>query len=509
MYSKIMTCVLEGLQGYAIEVEADIARGLQAFNIVGLPDISIKESKERVRSAITNSGYTFPIGRITINLAPANLKKEGSQLDISIAVAILTAFGVIYNIPSRDIAFIGELSLDGRIMSIQGALPMAISLKELGFKKVIVPDDNREECSLVKGIEIIPVKTLKDLVAYLNNELKIENYNDEIFNLGNVNPSYHVDFSEIKGQEKLKRAMEIAAAGEHNLIMIGPPGAGKTMAAMRLPTILPPLNFEEAIECTKIYSVSGNLKENKLIMERPFRAPHHSSSSVAIIGGGRIPMPGEISLAHNGALFLDELPEFNKSTIEVLRQPLEEKTITISRANATLTYPANFIFIAGMNPCPCGYYGDESHECNCSLPQIQKYLAKVSRPILDRIDIHIEVEPVKLEELTSNEETENSENIRNRVVNARNIQAKRYRKERIKTNGQMNNRLIKKYIKLDNELNIILEKAYDKYKFSARTINKILKLSRTIADLDNKDNITANHLLEAIRYRTVDSKYWG
>ncbi|QQK08612.1 YifB family Mg chelatase-like AAA ATPase [Miniphocaeibacter halophilus] len=509
MYSKIMTCVLEGLQGYAIEVEADIARGLQAFNIVGLPDISIKESKERVRSAITNSGYTFPIGRITINLAPANLKKEGSQLDISIAVAILTAFGVVYNVPSKDIAFIGELSLDGRIMSIQGALPMAISLKELGFKKVIVPDDNKEECSLVKGIEIIPVKNLKDLVDYLNNELKIENYNDEIFTLENLNPSYNVDFSEIKGQEKLKRAMEIAAAGEHNLIMIGPPGAGKTMAAMRLPTILPPLNFEEAIECTKIYSVSGNLRENKLIMERPFRAPHHSSSSVAIIGGGRIPMPGEISLAHNGALFLDELPEFNKSTIEVLRQPLEEKNITISRANATLTYPANFIFIAGMNPCPCGYYGDETHECNCTLPQIQKYLAKVSRPILDRIDIHIEVEPVKLEKLTSNEETENSENIRNRVVNARNIQAKRYRKEKIKTNGQMNNRLIKKYIKLNNELNIILEKAYDKYKFSARTINKILKLSRTIADLDNKDNITANHLLEAIRYRTVDSKYWG
>ena len=509
MYSKIMTCVLEGLNGYAIEVEADIARGLQSFNIVGLPDISIKESKERVRSAISNSGYTFPIGRITINLAPANLKKEGSQLDISIAISILTAFGVIYNIPSNNTAFIGELSLDGRIMSIQGALPMVISLKELGFKKIIVPEDNKEECSLVKGVNIIPVKSLKSLVDYLNDEIKIENYNDDIFTSTEINPNYDMDFSEIKGQENLKRAMEIAAAGEHNLIMIGPPGAGKTMAAMRLPTILPPLNFEEAIECTKIYSVSGNLKENKLIVERPFRAPHHTSSSVSIIGGGRIPMPGEVSLAHNGALFLDELPEFNRNTIEVLRQPLEEKEITISRANATLTYPANFLFIAGMNPCPCGYYGSEVHECSCTLPQIQRYLAKVSRPILDRIDIHIEVEPVKLNELTSNAESESSDTIRKRVIKARNIQNKRFKDEKIKTNGQMNNRLIKKYVKLSKELNVILEKSYDKYKFSARTINKILKLSRTIADLDGKENVESSHLLEAIRFRTVDTKYWS
>lgn len=504
-----MTCVLEGLNGYAIEVEADIARGLQSFNIVGLPDISIKESKERVRSAISNSGYTFPIGRITINLAPANLKKEGSQLDISIAISILTAFGVIYNIPSNNTAFIGELSLDGRIMSIQGALPMVISLKELGFKKIIVPEDNKEECSLVKGVNIIPVKSLKSLVDYLNDEIKIENYNDDIFTSTEINPNYDMDFSEIKGQENLKRAMEIAAAGEHNLIMIGPPGAGKTMAAMRLPTILPPLNFEEAIECTKIYSVSGNLKENKLIVERPFRAPHHTSSSVSIIGGGRIPMPGEVSLAHNGALFLDELPEFNRNTIEVLRQPLEEKEITISRANATLTYPANFLFIAGMNPCPCGYYGSEVHECSCTLPQIQRYLAKVSRPILDRIDIHIEVEPVKLNELTSNAESESSDTIRKRVIKARNIQNKRFKDEKIKTNGQMNNRLIKKYVKLSKELNVILEKSYDKYKFSARTINKILKLSRTIADLDGKENVESSHLLEAIRFRTVDTKYWS
>lgn len=509
MYSKIMTCVLEGLQGYSIEVEADIAKGLQSFNIVGLPDISIKESKERVRSAIKNSGFKFPIGRITINLAPANLKKEGSQLDMAIAVSILTAFGNIYNLPNDNTAFIGELALDGRVMNIQGALPMVISLKDLGYKKVIVPFDNKEECSLVNGIEIFPVKNLKDLVNFLNKEKEIEIYNDDIYSTTNTNPNYDIDFSEIKGQENLKRAMEIAAAGEHNLIMIGPPGAGKTMAAMRLPTILPPLSFDESIECTKIYSVSGDLKENKLVKERPFRSPHHTSSSVAIIGGGRIPMPGEISLAHNGALFLDELPEFNKSTIEVLRQPLEEKNITISRANATLTYPANFLFVAGMNPCKCGYFGDETKECTCSVVEIQRYLNKVSRPILDRIDIHIEVEPVELKDLTSDKKVESSEKIRKRVIKARKIQEKRYINEKIKTNGNMNNRLIKKYIILDNNLKKIMEKAYDKYKFSARTINKILKLSRTIADLEGKSNIEAKHLLEAIRYKTVDIKYWG
>ncbi|MDO5018050.1 MAG: YifB family Mg chelatase-like AAA ATPase [Lagierella massiliensis] len=509
MYSKIYTCFLEGLQGYKVEVEADIARGLQAFNIVGLADVSIKEAKERVRSAITNSGFKFPLGRITINLAPANLKKEGSQLDISIAIAILTAYGIVVKEPKDKMAFIGELALDGRLMAVDGALPMVISLKEMGFEKVIIPIENTEECSLVNGIDIIPVKNLNQLIEYLNENLEISPYNEDVFNNYEEESEYEIDFSEIKGQKNLKRAMEIAAAGEHNLLMIGPPGAGKTMAAMRLPTILPPLDFSESMECTKIYSVSGELKENKLIKKRPFRAPHHTSSSVSIIGGGRIPKPGEISLAHNGALFLDELPEFPKSTIEVLRQPLEEKTITISRANATLTYPANFLFIAGANPCPCGYYGSKDHECICSAFQIQRYLGKISRPILDRIDIHVDVKPVKLKDLTKETHEEKSSKIRERVIKARELQKKRFEKEKVKTNGQMNNRLIKKYVKLDDKLNSLLEISYEKYKFSARSINKILKLSRTIADLDESEEIKEKHLLEAIRFRTVDAKYWG
>lgn len=509
MYSKIMTCVLQGLDGFKIEVESDISTGLNSFNIVGLPDISIKESKERVRAAIGNSGYKFPIGRITINLAPANLKKEGSQLDLSIAISILTANGVIISPPAEDIAFIGELSLDGRIISIDGALPMIISLKELGFKKCIVPEDNKEECSLIDGIDIYPVKDLNQVVDFLNESLNIEPL--DIYKEDTTEyEDYELDFQDIKGQENLKRAMEISAAGNHNLIMIGPPGSGKTMAAMRLPSIMPKLSFEESIECTKIYSVTGNLKENKLIKNRPFRNPHHTSSSVALIGGGRIPKPGEISLAHNGTLFLDELPEFNKSTIEVLRQPLEEGSVTISRANASLTYPANFLLIAGMNPCPCGYYGQQTQQCTCTIPQIQRYLNKISKPILDRIDLHIEVSPVKFKDLTEKtKKEESSKEIRKRVVKAREIQKLRFINTNILYNSQMNSKEIDKYIKLDDDLKKICELAFHKYKFSARSFNKILKISRTIADLENSENIKKSHLLEAIRYRTVDKKYWG
>lgn len=508
MYSKIMTCVLQGLDGYKIEVESNIARGLNSFNIVGLPDTSINEAKERVRASIGNIGYKFPLGRITINLAPANLKKEGSQLDLAIAISILNANGIIINQPDNDTAFIGELALDGRILGVDGALPMIISLKELGFTKCILPYENKYECSLIDGIDIIPVKKLNQVIDYLNEDIKIEPL--EIIKTNqNIDIEYNMDFDEIKGQENLKRAMEISAAGNHNLLMIGPPGSGKTMAAMRLPTIIPNLDIEKSIECTKIYSVTGNLSKNKLITVSPFRNPHHTSSSVALIGGGRIPKPGEISLAHNGTLFLDELPEFNKSTIEVLRQPLEEGYVTISRANATLTYPADFLLIAGMNPCPCGHYGDQNNDCTCTLPQIQKYLNKISKPILDRIDIHIEVEPVNFDDLTDDNKTESSKDIKKRVKQARNIQKNRFKNSNIIYNSQMSNKEIKKYIILDDELNNIIKLAFKKYKFSARSFNKILKLTRTIADLDNSEKIKKIHLLEAIRYKTIDKKYWN
>ena len=505
MYSKIMTCVLIGLNGYEVEAESHIATGLPSFTIVGLPDTSIKESKERVRSALSISGYKFPLGRITINLAPANLKKEGSQMDLAIGISILSAMKQITGV-SKDTAFIGELSLDGRVVFVDGVLPMVISLMEKGFKKCIVPYDNRNEAGIVEGIEIIPVKTLRETVDYLNEQMEIFPYKTD--SNDSLTIEYDVDFSEIRGQEKLKRAMEIAAAGSHNLLMIGPPGSGKTMAALRFPTILPNLSFKESIECTKIYSISG-LNKGSLVTARPFRAPHHSASAISLIGGGKNPKPGEVSLAHNGVLFLDELPEFNKSTIEILRQPIEEGVAHISRVNSSVSYPANFMLITGMNPCPCGNYGDSFNECICSPGQIQKYLGKVSGPILDRIDIHIEVKRVKYKDFKENKPTETSSDIKKRVIKARKIQKERFRNDKIETNSQMSQKHIKKYIKLSEKLERIIEMAYDKYKFSARSFNKILKLSRTIADLKGSDEISSEDLLEAIRFRNLDKKYWG
>lgn len=353
MYSKINTCVLQGLNGHIVEVETDLSRGLPVFNIVGLPDTAIKESKERVRTAIKNSGYDFPLSRITINLAPANLKKEGSQIDLAIAVGILSADDVIHESDCSHIVFLGELSLDGKVNSIDGALPMVISMRELNISKCIVPFDNREECGVITDIEIIPVKNLNEVIDYINGELIIDPYVRENIIQQEKEKDFTIDFSDIKGQDGLKRALEVAAAGNHNMIIIGPPGSGKTMAARRLPTILPKLSFEEAIEVMKIYSISGLLNSKTLIEERPFRSPHHTASSISLIGGGRIPKPGEVSLAHNGVLFLDELPEFQKNVLEVLRQPIEDGIVHISRVNATLSYPAKFMFIASMNPCPC------------------------------------------------------------------------------------------------------------------------------------------------------------
>ena len=509
MYSKVKTCVLQGLNGFVVEVETDISKGLPVFNIVGLPDISIKESKERVRTSIKNSGYEFPLNRITINLAPANIKKEGSQIDLAIAVGILSAMGMVVECNFSNIAFIGELALDGKVNKIEGALPMVISLREKGIKSIVIPYENKDECGIIDDINIIPVKNLNQLISFLKGNEKIKSYKRDISELLKIEEKLEEDFADIKGQEGLKRALEVAASGFHNIIIIGSPGSGKTMSARRLPTILPDLTFEESIETTKIYSVAGLLNKNSLINKRPFRSPHHTASSSSLIGGGRIPKPGEVSLAHNGVLFLDELPEFKKNALEALRQPIEDGNVTISRVNATLNYPSKFMLVASMNPCPCGYLGDPNHECTCTVNSIDKYLGKISQPLLDRIDIHIEVMPVEYNDLSGNIKTESSQDIKKRVNKAREIQLKRYSNENIFSNGQLTAKGVKNYCKLDNKSEKIMKQAFKKFKFSARSYNKILKVGRTIADLDGEEIIREKHILEAIQYRSLDKKYWG
>lgn len=506
MYSSIRSAVLLGIVGAELKVECDLAQAKCNFTIVGLADKAINESRERCTAAIFNSGFRFPQKKITINLSPANIKKEGSHTDLPIAISILEADGVIEERRTDDFVFLGELGLDGKIVPIDGVLPMVLSMRDMGFKKFVVPYENRMECSILDDVKVYPVKTLKETVEFLNGNLEIAP--SHIVEPMDLEPEYDVDFSEIKSQENLKRAFEIAAAGNHNILIIGPPGSGKTMAARRLPTILPDMTLEESIESTKIYSVSGLLKETGLMRTRPFRSPHHTASSVSIVGGGRIPKPGEVSLAHNGVLFLDELPEFQRSTLEVLRQPMEDKVVSISRINAQIKYPANFMFVASMNPCPCGYYGDPNHNCTCTQSQIDRYLGKISNPLLDRIDIHVEVNAVKYDELKSDKPAETSKEIRKRVNKARNRQIERYKDIGITNNAELNGKAIKKFIHLGEAETQILDMAYKKYKFSARAYNKILKLSRTIADLAESDEIKTEHVLEALRYRSFDSKYF-
>ncbi|MDO5037961.1 MAG: YifB family Mg chelatase-like AAA ATPase [Tissierellia bacterium] len=507
MYAKVNTCSLQGLDGHLVEVETDLTQGLPKLTIVGLPDAAIREAGERVRSAIKNSAFEYPMSRITINLSPANLKKDGSQMDLAIAMSILMASGHIKAQNLDQWVFLGELQLNGKIGPIIGALPMVISLREAGIKGCLVPKANEKECAVVADMEIFAVDSLKEVVEFLNQERDLPR--SYVENPLEDRRQDSLDFADIRGQDQVKRAMEIAAAGAHNLLMIGPPGSGKSMSAKRLPSILPALSFEEAIEVTKIYSVAGLLEDKKLMTRRPFRAPHHTASSVALIGGGAIPKPGEISLSHQGVLFLDELPEFQSKVLEVLRQPMEDGTIHISRANASLTYPSNFQLVAAMNPCPCGNYKNPHQACTCSMSAINRYLSKISHPLLDRMDLHVEVSPVDYKDLSGKEKGESSASIRQRVEVARDRQKARYKGEAFSCNAHLPDRLIPVHCQLKPSSQKILELAFKKYKFSGRTYNKLLKLARTIADLAQRETIEDQDLLEALQFRSLESKYWG